>query len=224
MALAAPGTADDSSILLGANSIEYAGGTPPNCFGPSVLYDYGNAAIRHTIQQQLAAMAASQRDGIDPRLPRLRQQHLREPLLRSGAVRSTRGTIQNDLTNYLSDIRAAGFRRVTLAFDPRYSADPGHRFGPYDPATFDASWGLIRDARPLLKQSGPSDTRVDVLNEGAPFLPGPDARMDWVRTDVYPLRRCFRRGRRDRLRSHWFERQWSRPDAEHDRQAATEVV
>ena len=54
----------DPSILIGANSIEYAGGSPPNCFGPSVLYDYGQSAVRHRVQAQLAAMAASGLDSL----------------------------------------------------------------------------------------------------------------------------------------------------------------
>jgi len=169
----------DPSILIGANSIEYAGGSPPNCFGPSVLYDYGQSAARHRVQAQLAAMAASGLDSLrvffvfdydvseNQYFVPARTGQLEEPF-------------KSNLINYLRDIKAAGFRRVTLAFDPRYSADPGHRFGPYDPTTFEASWGLIRDTQPLLKQYGPSDSRVDLLNEGAPFLPGPDARIDWV--------------------------------------------
>ena len=59
---------------------------------------------------------------------------------------------RTNLVNYLRDIRAAGFRRVTLAFDARHSVDPAARYGPYDPATFEATWALIRDTRPLLKE------------------------------------------------------------------------
>ena len=174
-----PAGAADQPILLGADSIEYGGGDPPNCFGPSVLYDYGRATVRAKVRKQLAAMAATGVESLrvffvfdfdvseNQYFIPARTGRLEEPF-------------RSSLISYLADIRAAGFRRVTLTFDPRYSADPGHRFGPYDPSTFEASWSLIRDTRPLLKQYGPADTRVDLLNEGAPFINGPDARIDWV--------------------------------------------
>jgi hypothetical protein len=183
-ALATPATAGDPSIVLGADSIEYAGGTPPDCFGPSLLYDYGQQRVRSLVQEQLAAMVASGLESLrvfvvydysiseNPYFVPARSGRLDEPF-------------RTNLSNYLRDIRSAGFRRVTLAFDPRYSADPGHRFGPYDPATIDASWGLMSDTRSILKQFGPADTRVDLLNEGAPFLPLPDARINWL-ASLYP--------------------------------------
>jgi hypothetical protein len=46
-------------ILLGADSVEYGGGTPPNCYGPSILFDYGQPGVRTLVGQQLAAMQAS---------------------------------------------------------------------------------------------------------------------------------------------------------------------
>jgi hypothetical protein len=182
--LVAPATAGDPSILLGADSIEYAGGTPPDCFGPSLLYDYGQQRVRTLVQNQLAAMAASGFSSM--RVFLVYDYSLSEnPYFVPAQSGRLEEPFRTNLTNYLRDIRAAGFRRVTLAFDPRYSVDPGHRFGPYDPATIDASWGLIRDTRSILKQSGLPETRVDLLNEGAPFLPLPDARIDWLAT-VYP--------------------------------------
>ena len=158
--------ATDPPVILGANSIEYAGGDPPNCFGPSILFDYGVRDIRPRVRNQLAAMAAAGMKSLrvflvfdydtseNPFFVPARSGRLEEPF-------------RTNLANYLSDIRAAGFRRVTLAFDPRQSVDPAARYGSYDPSTFEATWGLIRDTRPLLKQYGPSDTRVDLLNEGA---------------------------------------------------------
>ena len=159
--------ADRAPILLGANSIEYQGGTPPNCFGPSILSDYGRSGVRALVRSQLAAMRAAGLASLrvffvydhdtseNPFFVPARPGRLVEPFRRN-------------FVDYISDIRAAGFRRVTLAFDPRPSVDPTQRFGPYNPATFDESWGLVKDARPLLKKYGPLDTRVDLLNEGAP--------------------------------------------------------
>jgi hypothetical protein len=171
--------AETPTVLIGADSIEYAGGDPPNCFGPSILYDYGDPSIRARIKLQLAAMAAAGLQSL--RVFFVYDYNTSENQFfvpaRSGRLEEP---FRSNLVNYLTDIRAAGLTRVTLTFDPRYSADPGHRFGPYDPSTFEASWGLIHDTRPLVKQYGPADTRIDLLNEGAPFLNGPDARIDWV--------------------------------------------
>ena len=179
-----PASAGDPAVVLGADSIEYAGGSPPDCFGPSLLYDYGQQRVRYLVRTQLAAMVASGLESL--RVFVVYDYDVSENQFfvpaRSGRLEEP---FRTNLINYLRDIRAAGFRRVTLAFDPRYSADPGHRFGPYDPATFEASWGLIRDTRPLLKQYGPAETRVDLLNEGAPFVPLPDARVGWL-SAMYP--------------------------------------
>ena len=71
---------------------------------------------------------------------------------------------------------------MTLAVDPRYSTDPAARFGRYDPATLDETWGLISDMRPLLKQYGPAETRVDLLNEGAPPPSGADDEVRYIQT------------------------------------------
>ena len=166
-------------MLIGANSIEYGGGDPPDCFGPSILYDYGQPSVQAKVRKQLAAMAAAGLQSL--RVFFVYDFDVAENQFfipaRSGKLEEP---FRSNLISYLKDIRAAGFSRVTLAVDPRYSADPGHRFGPYEASTFEASWGLIRYTRPLVKEYGPPDTRIDLLNEGAPFLSGPDARIDWV--------------------------------------------
>jgi len=155
------------AVLLGANSIEYNGGAPPNCFGASIFYDYGQSDVRALVRKQLAAMRAA---GLESLRVFFVYDHdtSENPFFVPAASGRLIEPFRSSLINYLSDIRLAGFRRVTLAFDPRPSVDPTQRFGPYNPATFDESWRLIEDTRPLLKRYGPSETRVDLLNEGAP--------------------------------------------------------
>jgi hypothetical protein len=154
-------------ILLGADVSNYSGGSPPLCYGPSILYDYGAASVRARIRDQLAAMRAAGLWSL-----RVFLTYDRDASENAYFVPAEPGRLiepfRTNLIDYLSDIRRAGFIRVTLAFDARASVDPDGRYGPYNPATFDAVWGLIRDTRPLLKQFGPADTRVDLLNEGAP--------------------------------------------------------
>jgi hypothetical protein len=157
-------------ILLGADVVGDAGGRPPNCYAPSILVEYGQPSVRALVRDQLAAMRAAGLASLrvfftydydtseNPFFVPAAQGRLIEPF-------------RTNLINYLSDIRAAGFLRVTLAFDARPSVDPAQRFGPYNAATFDESWNLIKDTVPLLKTYGPPDTRVDLLNEGAPSEP-----------------------------------------------------
>jgi hypothetical protein len=155
--------------LLGVDVIEYTGGDPPNCYGASVLYEYGQPRVRALVRDQLAAMRAGGAESIrlfltyddttseNPYFVPARSGHLEEPF-------------RTNLVNYLADARAAGFLRLTLAFDPRGSVQPAQVYpgNNYDPSTFAESWSLIRDVRPLLKRYGPPDTRIDLLNEGAP--------------------------------------------------------
>ena len=155
--------------LLGVDVTEYTGGAPPNCYGASVLYDYGQPRVRVLVRDQLAAMRAGAAESIrlfltyddniseNPYFVPARSGRLEEPF-------------RTNLVKYLGDARAAGFLRLTLVFDARGSVQPAQAFpnNNYDPSTFAETWSLIRDVRALLKQYGPSDTRVDLLNEGAP--------------------------------------------------------
>jgi len=154
-------------ILLGADSVEYAGGSPPLCYGPSILYDYGDSSVRARVRNQLAAMRSASLASLRVFLT-YDHNASENPYFVPAEPGRLVEPFRTNLINYLTDIRAAGFVRVTLAFDARRSVDPDGRYGPYTPATFDEVWGLIRDTRPLLKQYGPPDTRIDLLNEGAP--------------------------------------------------------
>jgi len=173
--------AELSSPILGVNVIEYAGGDPPNCYGPSVLYEYGQPRVRALVRDQLGAMRAAGAESI-----RLFLTYDRDTSEGPYFVAARSGRLEEpfraNLIAYLSDSRAAGFLRLTLAFDARGSVQPAQVWprNDYDPATFDESWSLIRDVRPLLKQYGPPDTRVDLLNEGAPGEYLSDQVMSWI--------------------------------------------
>lgn len=162
-------TADTGSPLVGVNVMEYAAGTPPNCYGPSMLFDYGNPGVRSLVREHLAAMRAGGADSI-----RLFLVYDRDTSENPYFAPARSGRLvdpwRTNLVNYLVDARAAGFQRLTLAFDPRHSAEPYQPWprNDYDPATFSESWSFIQDVRPLLKRYGPRETRVDLLNEGAP--------------------------------------------------------
>jgi hypothetical protein len=128
LVIPASAPAVDPPILLGANAIQYSGGTPPDCFGPSILFDYAVRDTRVRVRQQLAAMAAA---GLETLRVFFVYDHdtNENPYFIPAKTGRLEEPFRTNLVNYLSDIRAAGFSRVTLAFDPRPSADPTGRFG-----------------------------------------------------------------------------------------------
>jgi hypothetical protein len=96
-----------------------------------------------------------------------------------GVVSSAGGTIsepaRSNLIRYLSDVRAAGFQRLTLAFSPQWTNNPIGEWGPtgleqdrWDAAMLDENWGFVAAVRKLAKEYGPPTTRFDLLQEIPP--------------------------------------------------------
>lgn len=90
-----------------------------------------------------------------------------------GVVSSAGGrlgpTEARNLRDFATDVRLAGFKRLTVAFGPQYTSDPiGVPDNSYNPALFDENWQLIREVHRIVTQYGPLDTHFDLLNEGAP--------------------------------------------------------
>ena len=88
----------------------------------------------------------------------------------SGTISSAGGELREpyrtNLVRYFTEIKKFGFRRLTIAFSPQGTNNP--ILPTYDPAKFDENWHFIKAVRSLLKRYGPADTRIDLLNEGAP--------------------------------------------------------
>jgi hypothetical protein len=131
-----------------------------------VAYGAGN---RMLISQQLAAMRAA---GIQTLRTFIWSTH--DASGQSWGVVSSAGgrlgpTETKNLINFVSDVRRLGFLRLDVAFSPQGANDPiGYPQNDYDPSLFDENWQLIRYVRGIVKQYGPSDSRFDLLNEGAP--------------------------------------------------------
>lgn len=163
-AVAGAATTRSLPPLLGANFIRYEE-TPPNCGGPSLVYNYNRLGVREAVRRQLAAMRAA-----GMRAMRLIFYHASQA--GDNLVPSTGGRLMEpyraNLVHYLQDLRAAGFASVTVAFHPWAANDPiGYTEVAFDPSLFEENWQFIRDVRPLVKQYGPPTTRLDLLNEGA---------------------------------------------------------
>jgi hypothetical protein len=80
---------------------------------------------------------------------------------------------RTNLIRYLTEIRKFGFARLTVSFAPQQTNNP--LLPVYRPRKFQENWQFIKTVRFLLKRYGPSDTRIDLLNEGAPS----EAPTDW---------------------------------------------
>jgi hypothetical protein len=87
-----------------------------------------------------------------------------------GIVPTPRGRLEQpyaaNLAHYVADVRAAGFRRLTVSLAPEGENQPG--LAVYDPSTAPHNWSVLRQVRAITKRYGPASTHLDLLNEGAP--------------------------------------------------------
>ena len=124
---------------------------------------------RTLIRRQLAAMRAS---GVKTLRLLIWNQH--DATGQTWGVVSSAGghlgpTEERNLIEFATDVRLAGFKRLTVAFSPQYTNDPiGYPVNYYDPSLFDENWQLIREVHGIVTRYGPPATRFDLLNEGAP--------------------------------------------------------
>jgi hypothetical protein len=172
-------TASRTLPLIGVNFSNY-GGTDCQIDGAGVVATYDRPGVRARVLRELAVM---HRRGIES--VRLLLWHTsRWVRPRWGIVPAPHGSLvepyRANLARYVSDLRRAGFRRLTVSFAPMLANEPGLR--RYDPATFWDNWGLVREVRAIVERDGPSSTRFDLLNEGAPN-PAGDAALAARRSD-----------------------------------------
>ncbi len=148
--------------LIGANFTHYQ---IVNCslsdYG--IIRNYNKPGVRAKVQQQLATMRAGGADDMRTIL-----WFMHDPGTNTwGPVPSAGGHLiepyRTNLINYVTDVRMAGYQRLTLAYDV---------FGPYSPrnvnyvrSNITEDWNFMRDTRNLVKQNGPADTHFDLLNE-----------------------------------------------------------
>lgn len=162
---AGAGAAGEGLLLVGVNFSNYGPGSCSD--GGLGIVQYGNLEPR-LLGQQLAAMRAA---GIQSLRTFIWSTH--DPGGQQWGIVSSAGgrlgpTETRNLTNFLSDVRRLGFMRLEVAFAPGEANDPMDPQSHYDPSLFGENWQLIRYVRGIVKQYGPPDTRIDLLNEGAP--------------------------------------------------------
>jgi F5/8 type C domain len=137
------------------------------------IVEFGNGA-RTRIKRQLAAMRAA---GIESLRLIMWNQH--DPTGQTwGVVPSATGRLvepyRSNFIAYLKDVRAAGFKQLTIAFGTQGPNSP-LLYGPsgitdsgYDPSLFEENWRFIQDVRSLVKKYGPASTHFDLASEDVP--------------------------------------------------------
>ena len=154
--------------LLGANLIQYEYALP-YCWGRHIVLDYHVSTVRDQVVPALHAMRAA---GLETFRLFLYHSHTIDRF--GWPLDSSAGKLYEphrwNLIRLLGDIRAAGFKQVTVTFNPWGGNDPTGMYpgDPYDPSRFAENWGFIRSVRPLVKKYGPPSTKFDLINEGAP--------------------------------------------------------
>lgn len=141
----------------------------------AIVLTYDEPGVRRLVRGQLAAMRAAGMQSI-----RILLWNMGDIGTHTwGVVPSANGRLsepyRTNLIRFTRDIRDAGFERFTVHFSPQWSNNPIGQYGPtgltqdvWEQVKFEENWGFIREARALIKEHGPADTRFDIMSEFPP--------------------------------------------------------
>lgn len=150
-----------------------------------IVAHYNDRGERRLVRTQLAAMHKAGIDSIRFLLWFMTDASNQD----WGVVSSAGGVLsepyRSNLIRFVSDIRAAGFRRLTISFGPQWTNDPIAFYNPdgtindhWDPAKLDENWAFISYVHQLVKPFAPADTVFDILSEIPPSQYQPPAVID----------------------------------------------
>jgi hypothetical protein len=172
-AMAASG-ATDPPVQIGVTFTNAL--VPSDCrIENSFVKTYDRPGVRRTARLQLAAMRAAGIDTINTLL-----WHFSSPEPDdTNNIPSQSGKIpepyRTNLIRFVSDIRDAGFKNLTVDYSPQWTNNPLGQWGPsglvddnWDPTTLAENFAFIRDTRSLIKQYGPAETWFDPAMELEP--------------------------------------------------------
>lgn len=138
-----------------------------------IVHTYGRVGVRARVRDHLAAMRSTGTESL-----RLIVWHTTTIGRNTwGVVPSSGGRLvdpyRRNLTDYLSDVREAGFERLTVSFAPMATNNPAD--AGWRPAAAEENWQFLADVRRLAAQHGPASVGFDIKNEGPlPDLSGTD--------------------------------------------------
>jgi len=150
-----------------------------------IVAHYNDPGERRLVRTQLAAMRRAGIDSIRFLLWFMTDASTQD----WGVVSSTDGKLsepyRSNLIRFVSDIRAAGFQRLTIAFGPQWTNDPIGFYNPdgtindhWDPAKLEENWSFINYVHRLVRPYAPADTVFDILSEIPPSQYQPQAIID----------------------------------------------
>jgi len=152
--------------LIGTNYAHYlvTNCKLPNNDNHGIIYEYHLSGVRSKVQEQLSTMKLN---GVESLRFILWFQTEVDSMQRYwGVIPSGTGKIEepyrSNLTNFVTDIKNAGFERLTLSYGAMGRNVP--RLVDVN-NTFEENWSFIKDTRALVKAYGPTDTRIDLNNE-----------------------------------------------------------
>jgi hypothetical protein len=188
--LPAAGAAGTSSPLVG---VTYTHSDLLSCDlhgSTGIIARYNDPGERRLVRSQLAAMRAAGIDSIRFLLWFMTDASNQDWGVVSSAGGKLSEPYRSNLIRFVSDIRAAGFTRVTISFGPQWSNDPVGTYNPdgtitdhWDPAKLDENWQFIAYVHQLVKPYAPADTVFDILSEIPPSSYQPQWAID--RLDNY---------------------------------------
>jgi hypothetical protein len=129
-----------------------------------IISNYGTPSVRALVQSQLATMHANGQDRL-----RIAIYHGRG--LGGGTLLDSTGgnlspAMRTNLTNFLADIRTAGFGEIELGFFPQGINGPTS-WSAFSEDIYQENWNLIVNLHPIIAAAGIL-YRIDLLNEGTP--------------------------------------------------------
>jgi hypothetical protein len=150
-----------------------------------IVAHYNDPSERRLVRSQLAAMRAAGIDSIRILLWFMTDASNQDWGVVSSAGGKLSEPYRSNLIRFVSDIRAAGFGRFTLAFGPEWANDPIGVYNPdgtiddhWDPAKLEENWSFIAYVHQLVKPYAPADTVFDILSEVPPSQYQPQWAID----------------------------------------------
>jgi hypothetical protein len=140
-----------------------------------IVRTYDQRGVRRLVRTQLAAMRAAGIQSIRTIL-----WHMADASNQDWGVVSSGGgrlyePFRSNLLRFVSDIRAAGFSRLTIDFGPQWTNNPVGEYGPtgltadrWDPSKLEENWSFVADVHRLVQGFGPDSTVFDFLGEMPP--------------------------------------------------------
>jgi hypothetical protein len=183
LVLPAAGVASPAPLI----GVTYTHSDAPSCDlhgSTGIVAHYNDPGERRLVRSQLAAMRAAGIDSIRFLLWFMTDASNQDWGVVSSAGGKLSEPYRSNLIRFVSDIRAAGFQRLTISFGPEWTNDPiGFPDDHWDPAKLDENWAFIAYVHGLVKPYAPADTVFDILSEIPPSQYGPPAIID--RLDSY---------------------------------------